>query len=401
MARKKPYAIVLYNHVGEDVYESLKDVDPKTLDFQPTYDIKVATVLDEYNAVINALKAEGYRTRGVNLEENVRTLEKVLKRSKPDIIFNLVEHFRDDPDLEADVAAMFEIYGIAYTGATPFSLSLCQKKGLTKRILQAAGIPTPHFKRIFTVDEIDKSHGLRYPVIVKPAREDASSGVEKDSVVYDFETLIKRAAFALEEFSAPLLVEEFFAGMELHVGILGYDEPEMLPPIEWDFSQLPPDYPPLISYAAKWNPLAEVYHRVHSVCPARITDDTLARVEEVAIRAYEITECRDYARLDIRLHDDGTPYVLEVNPNPDLTEGVSFMEAAEEAGYSFQETIGYIAEYAMERRQFTPIKHTPEPPLRTGLDPSTAVRVEPPTDDQPPPPTDPPPSPENEGLSVP
>ncbi len=365
----RPYVIVLYNHAGDDVYEQLRCVDPRTLDFKPEYDIRVSTVMDEYNAVVRALRHMGYRARGVNITEDIKKLERVIKRSKPDVIFNLVEHFLDDPELETHIAALFEVYGVAYTGATPFALSLCQKKGLTKDILTGVGVPTPKFLRTFDA-EIPDDHGLQYPLIVKPAREDASSGVEQASVVNDYDTLKTRLTYVIDEWGGPVLVEEFILGRELHIALLGNDPPEVLPPIEWDFSELPEEYPPLISYAAKWNPLAEVYHKVHSICPASISDELRERVEEVAIRAFQVTECRDYARLDIRVANDGTPYVLEVNPNPDLTEGVSFMEAAAVAGYEFDETLAAIVEYALERRPTGALKVTSEPPLKTGLDPA-------------------------------
>ncbi len=350
MARSaKPSAIVLFNHVGEDVYEKLKTVDPKTLGFTPEYDLDVSTVMEEYTAIVKGLRWSGFRARAVNLKEDIRVLERVLKRSKPDVVFNLVEHFLDDPELETNIAGMFDLYRVAYTGSTPFTLSLCQKKGLTKKVLLGAGVPTPKFL-LLNDEDVNKNHGLRYPLIVKPAREDASSGVEKGSVVHDYGELEQRVDYVFVEWGGPVLVEEFIVGKELHVGVLGNDDPEVLPPIEWDFSQLPDGFPHIISYSAKWEPLQEEYHKVHSVCPANISKKVLRQVEEAALRAFEITECRDYARLDIRLGPDDTPYVLEVNPNPDLTEGVSFMESAEEAGYSFDETLGMIAEWALERR---------------------------------------------------
>lgn len=367
----KPFVAVLYNHVGEDVYEKLKEFDPKTLGFEPEYDIEVATVLDEYDAVVKGLRRAGFRARGYNLEEDIRRLERVLKRSKPDVVFNLVEHFRDDPELEAHIAALFDVYGVAYTGSTPFALALCQRKGLAKQLLEAGGVPTPRFHRLFE-STISKDHGLQYPLIVKPAQEDASTGIDRDSVVHDHPQLTIQLERVDKEFGVPILVEEFIEGTELHVAILGNDPPEILPPIEWNFSDLPEDYPRIISYAAKWNPLAEVYHRIHSVCPADLTDDELEKVQDAAIRAYEITECRDYARVDIRLSDDGIPYVLEVNPNPDLTEGVSYMEAADEGGYTFAETLGVIASEALERRSSIKKTITPEPQLQPGLDPAYA-----------------------------
>ena len=302
---------------------------------------------EEYEHVARALRRAGYRARALNLENDLRKLERVLRRSRPDVIFNLVEFFHNDAELEAAVAAIFDLYHIAYTGSPPFALGLCMRKALTKRVLQDHGVPTPRFK-MFYEPKLPKRLGLRFPVIVKPEWEDASAGVTKDSVVRERERLGERVKHVCEEYGAAL-VEEFIEGRELHVGVWGNDNPEMLPPVEFDFSDLPEGYPPIISYAAKWNPLAEVYHRIHTICPAPLPRRVLRKVESVAIAAYEATECRDYARLDVRLKGD-SPYILEVNPNPDLTEGVSFMDSAERAGYSFEQALSRIVEFAAERR---------------------------------------------------
>jgi D-alanine-D-alanine ligase len=128
----------------------------------------------------------------------------------------------------------------------------------------------------------------------------------------------------------------------------------VLPPLEYDFSELPDDQPSVISYAAKWDPLAEVFHRVAAHCPATMTKRLEKKIQDVALRAYKVSGCRDYARLDLRVSADNHVYVLEVNPNPDLTEGVSFMHSAEVAGYTFSKTLRKIVEMAMAR--------TPAPP---------------------------------------
>ncbi|UCC82622.1 MAG: ATP-grasp domain-containing protein [Gemmatimonadota bacterium] len=344
---KPKSVIVLYNQVGEDWYEKLQQVDPSTLPFEPEYPVHVPTVREEYGEVARALRRSGYRARAVNLENDLRRLERVLKRNRPDVIFNLVEFFHDDAGLEAAIAGMYDVYRIAYTGAAPFALSLCQDKGLTKRVLQDHRVPTPRFK-VFYEPKLPKRLGLRYPIIVKPVWEDASAGVSRDSVFYEPERLEERVGHVYREYGA-IIIEEFIEGRELHVSVWGNDPPEVLPPVEFDFSELPPEYPPIITYSAKWNPLSEVYHKVHTICPAPLPERLLRRVEDVAIRAYRATECRDYARLDIRLKGD-KPYVLEVNPNPDLTEGVSFMDSAEQAGYSFDAALAQIVELAGERR---------------------------------------------------
>lgn len=338
---------IVFNHVGEDEFEKLREVDPASLGFKPEYDIHVATVLEEYEEIRKALEREGYEASLLNVEDDVDRLIQLLKNG-PDVVFNLVEYFRENPKLEHMIAGLYELYQVPYTGAPPFALAMCQRKGGTKQLLLANGVPTPRFHLLFK-PHLRTRHGLRYPLIVKPAREDASMGVHSSSVVSNQEQLFERIDHAFREFSPPILVEEFIDGRELHVAVLGNDPAEVLPILEYDFSELPPGIPPMITYAAKWEPLKEEFHRVHTICPAKLPKRVEGRVREKALQAYEITNCRDYARIDMRLSKDNKVYVLEVNPNPDLTEGVSFMESAEKAGLSFSETLRRIVEMARAR----------------------------------------------------
>lgn len=347
--KSKGRILVLYNHVGEDEYEKLKDVDPASLGFKPHYPIHVSTIEEEYGAIVRALRREGFTTRTVNVEEDLQKIERHLRRNPPDAVFNLIEFFHENPALEGAVAGLYELLKIPYTGSPPFVLGLCQRKGLTKQVLLANDVPTPRY-HLFASASIPRPHGLRYPLIVKPPREDASSGIEKGSVVHDYKSLLAQAKKMLKEFRSPIMVEEFIEGKELHLSVLGNDPPVVLPIIEFDFSEVPAGYPSIISYEAKWAPLQEAYHRVHSVCPAKLPKRIQKKVEEVALRAYEVTGCRDYARIDIRLDKRNRIYVLEINPNPDLTEGVSFMESAEKAGISFSETLRRIVEFALRRK---------------------------------------------------
>jgi D-alanine-D-alanine ligase len=354
----KPTVVVLYNQVGEDEYEKIKEVDPTTLDFEPEYSIQVSTADEEYKAIGKALRKEGFRVRTVNVAENLKKLSNLLRNHPPDVIFNLVEFFHDSSWLEAAVAGLYDLYKVSYTGSPPFALGLCQRKGLAKHVLLAHGVPTPKY-HLLKEAKIPKRHRLRYPLIVKPAREDASSGVDKDSVVYEYRGLMQRLEKVFKEFAPPILVEEFIEGRELHVSILGNDPPQVLPVIEFDFSELPEDYPSIITYDAKWNPLDEAFHRVHSICPAKLTKSQRKKVEEVSLSAYRELGCRDYARLDLRLGARNQVYVLEVNPNPDLTEGVSYMESAEHAGMTFSQTLKKIVDFALERK----VAHAPPPPI--------------------------------------
>jgi D-alanine-D-alanine ligase len=344
----KTRVAVLFNHVGEDEYEKLKEYDQSRLAFEPAYDIAVATVQEEYDAIVTGLGEAGYDALAWNVEDRLDRLHHLATEIRPDVVFNLVEHFQDDSTLETSIAGLLDLYRLPYTGSGPFALDLCRRKGTAKQLLLANDVPTPRYRQLWK-PVVPKRHGLRYPMIIKPAREDASAGVEQESVVDDFQQLGERVRLAFEAFAPPILVEEFIDGRELHVAILGNDPPQVLPLLEYDFSQMPEGRRGIISYAVKWDPLQEDYHRVHSICPARVPKRVKARVEEVALHAYRVLNCRDYARLDIRLDSKLRPHVLEVNPNPDLTEGVSFMESAEVAGLSFPETLHRLVQMALAR----------------------------------------------------
>ena len=349
MSRKRTVAI-LYNHVGEDEYEQLRQVESSELQFKPEYELEsIATVADEIAAMVKALRKERFHCYAVNIEDNFKTLLSVLQKRRPDVIFNLIEFFNDNPWQESMVAGLFEILRVPYTGAPPLGLALCQRKGLTKQVLQANGIRTPRFK-LMTRDHIPRRHGLHYPLIVKPAREDASTGIENASVVFEREQLEQRIEHVLDQYQQPVLVEEFIDGRELNVAVLGNDPPQALPISEIDFSELPKGMHPIVSYQAKWDPLHEAFHRTYPVCPAELPKRIEKRAKNIAVKAYKIMGCRDYARVDMRLSKDGEHlYVLEVNPNPDLTEGVAFMESSEAAGLTFGQTLRNIVEFALQR----------------------------------------------------
>ncbi len=206
--QSKPSSVaVVYNYTGEDQYEKQRETDPTTLDFVPVYPLRVATIQEEYHAIVEALEKEGYQVRLINLEDDLLRLLDLLQKDAPDVIFNLVEMFRSDPKLESAVAGLYDLHGIPYTGSSPFALELCQLKAVTKQVLLKQGIATPGY-RLLRTPKVPRSHGLDYPLIVKPSREDASLGVEAGSVVYNFEQLSGRVKWIFESFDPPALVEE-------------------------------------------------------------------------------------------------------------------------------------------------------------------------------------------------
>ena len=354
MACKDPVSVaVLYNFVGEDDYEVLRRKVRNGEVTSPTGEMKslesIATVREEIDAIASGLAANGYEARAVNIQDDFGRLLGALTSPRPDVVFNLVESFNGDARQEDRVAALYDLLRVPYTGSPPMALAICQRKGITKQILEALEIPTPKHVLIRKKPVPEAFPGLTYPLIVKPAWEDASLGVDEGAVVDDQGRLEERVDRILSEFNQPALVEEFIAGRELGVSVLGNGAPRVLPIEEMDFTGLPDRYRGILTFESKWEPLSEIFHLGRLVCPADLPEPVEKEAFDIALRTYQALGCRDYARIDMRLDKDHRLFVLEANPNPDLTDGVAFMASAKAAGLSFADTLGVIVEEALKR----------------------------------------------------
>jgi D-alanine-D-alanine ligase len=200
-------------------------------------------------------------------------------------------------------------------------------------------------------DKIELDPKLSYPVIVKPSREDASVGISDESVVYSLAELRRQVRFIQEEFEQPALVEQYIEGREVNVAIMGNRKPVVLPISEIDFSGLTDDMHKIVSYDAKWMQGTVAFSGTQGICPAKVTAEEEALLKDIALRCYRVIGCRDYARVDIRLTRNKTPYVLEVNPNPDISDDAGFARSAMAYGLTFHQVVGKIVDYALERYQ--------------------------------------------------
>lgn len=239
-----------------------------------------------------------------------------LMRASPDAVFNLCEGLENRPEHESHVAALLEILGYAYTGSCPAALGLCLDKVRTKQVLRAAGLRVPG--------------GRRFPMIVKPIRDDASHGISRASVIHRRRP-IPHGYFA----------EEFVDGREFNVAVLG-ERPLPISEIEFTVE------PRIVTHAAKWSPGSPDDVGTKPVCPARVSPTLRGRLQRAALAAFRATGCRDYARVDVRF--DRRVHILEVNPNPDLSPDAGFARAAAAAGYSYRSLVETIAGFALERR---------------------------------------------------
>lgn len=353
--------LILWNQIDDDVYEHYRRDNRRAPDWDPTFEVEPwETVEQEIELIERVLIDGGHAAYHVNIRDSFQNLLDAVRTNTPDCIVNLVEFFRDDPEQEHHVPALFELLNIPYTGNRPIALSLCQKKPQAKALLAAAGLPTP---RGVVVEKlpIPKDLGLRYPLIVKPAHDDASGGIDAGSVVYDRAQLEARVKFLFAEHTMAALVEDYIAGREIHCAILGT---EALPLYEMKFKGGVDDQgrtlPHIITYRAKWDPYSRDHYAVESRCPPDdLEPEVVAYIQDIALRAFRTVGCRDYARVDMRLDAaTGVPYILEVNPNPDLAESCAFAQCVRASGRTYGQAMNEIVHYALERAKVTPKRYT-------------------------------------------
>jgi D-alanine-D-alanine ligase len=306
-------------------------------------------IREEVGAIEDSLRSGGFNPYVLSIEYFSRELIQTLLDLSPRFIFNLCEELNGKSELEMCVAGLLEMMGIPYTGSNPFALGLALNKFHVKQILRSAGIPTargfvryPGQKRVIP-------RGMRFPMLVKPSRQDASLGINSNSVCQGVESLEKQIQYIQDVYEQEALVEEYLDGREFNVSVIGDQDPEVLAISEIDFSGLPEDEPKIVSYRAKWDEDSPMYGCTKPMCPARITRRLENRIKDIAIRSYRCIGCRDYARVDMRADARGSLYVLEVNPNPDISPKAGFARAARAAGYSYADIILRISEAAMER----------------------------------------------------
>jgi D-alanine-D-alanine ligase len=352
MVRKKIKTAIVFNEPHPELYIKHDELTEKKLDFVPYFEVENITPIEEYEVMAQKLRKSGVHAYALNILDDVKAILKDIKENKPDVIFNFVEIYKEDPRQEMNIVAMLELMRIPFTGAPPMALANCQSKIFTKRLLNSVGIKTPRFIIIKKIP-VHYRHRLKYPLILKPAYEDASVGIENESIVDNVEKLKERTEYILKYFIQPVLIEEFIEGRELNVAIIGDKEPAALPISEIDFTEMPDHLHNIVSYQAKWDPHHEAYHKTIPICPAKLPKKIEKKAKEIALKAFKAMGCRDYARVDMRLSKDNHLYVLEVNPNPDLTEGAGFMRSAEASGLSYVETLKKIINLAIERKNRT------------------------------------------------
>jgi D-alanine-D-alanine ligase len=300
----------------------------------------VAAVLGNVREVRRSLRRLGHATALVPVF--LHDLKWPVRLQKFDLVFNLCEGINGHARYEDWVLGALELTGVPFTGCRASAVTLCHRKHVANTLLDRSGVPVPPFALARRNSLPD---GLRYPVIVKPSGEDASVGIDGGAVCEGPQALRARLATLGEHF-AELLVQEYVAGREFNVGFLGS---EMLPLSEISFAKMPPGAWPIVSYAAKWSEESPEYLGTEPVCPATVDDTLAARLAEAARAAWSALGGEGYGRVDLRVTEDGRPWVLEVNPNPDISGDAGFARMARARGWDYDALVSTVVAEAMTR----------------------------------------------------
>lgn len=298
----------------------------------------VATVA---SAVADALSS-AYDAPLLPVDADLFAFRSRLEALAPDAVFNLCESVAGDARLESAIPMILEAMRIPYTGSPPAALSLGLRKDRVKVALEGASVPTPRGGLYAALPQ-----KMTFPCIVKPSREDGSAGIGPTSVVSTLATLRRRALTVERRFKQPALVEEFVDGRELNVAILG-DPARVLPLWEIDFSAMARGLPRIVTYEGKWS-VGSAQDRGSRPRRSRLAGAALSRVKRASLAAFSAIGLRDYGRVDVRLGSDGVPYVVDVNPNCDLSPNAGFARAAAAQGISYRSLVRRIAELALAR----------------------------------------------------
>ncbi len=309
---------------------------------------------EEVGAIEESLRELGYSPYVLSVEQFSKDLVLTLHRLAPRFIFNLCEEINGCCELEMCVAGLLDLMGIPYTGAGPLALGLALNKFRVKQVLRAARVPVPPGYLCALGQRLKSRAARRFPVIVKPVHEDASLGINANSVCRDLGHLEQQIAYIHDVYQQDALVEEYLEGREFNVSILGEHEARVLAISEIDFSRMPENEPRIVSYRAKWDEESAVFLSTVPVCPAEISPRMANRVRDIALRSSRVVGCRDYTRIDMRTDASGNIYVLEVNPNPDLSPRAGYARAARAAGMTYTDLVSRITQSALERGSKVP-----------------------------------------------
>jgi D-alanine-D-alanine ligase len=322
-------------------------IAPTTLDQDLSAELKTEDWKTEAN-VLAALTELGHTTEHLAIFDNLDLLLQKLETFKPDIIFNLADQFKNNRAFDQNIVSFLEMHGLPFTGCGSTGLTLCKHKGISKKILGYHRIRVPDFVIVPRGRRGIRPQRLKFPVLVKPLKEEASYGIAQASFVETDEQFRERVQFIHEKYDNDVIAEEYIEGRELYVSVFGNHRLQVLPVRELVFKEVPPDEPKIATYKAKWD---EEYRKRWGLQNrfAENLDAALVReIEQTCKRIYRLLTIDGYARLDLRLTQNNEVYFIEANPNPILASDEDFAQSALKAGLAYPQLVERVVRLGLK-----------------------------------------------------
>jgi D-alanine-D-alanine ligase len=291
--------------------------------------------------VVSTLRERGLELRVIGVHDDLTPIRHNVEEFKPDIVFNLMEAFAGVTTFDQNVVSYLELLRLPYTGCNPRGLILARDKALSKKLLAYHRIRVPEFAVVRPGRKPVLPKRLMFPMIVKSLFFEASTGISQASVVENHEQLARRVSFIHEKLGTAAIVEQFIDGRELYVGVIGNERLDVFPVWEMSFDRMPDNRWKIATERVKWS---TQYQKKHGIMTdrARIDPAVAEQMQRIARRSYRALDLNGYARIDIRMDDEGRMFVLEANPNPNLAYGEDFAESAEVMGVSYERLLDRI-----------------------------------------------------------
>ncbi len=298
--------------------------------------------------VLAALDEAGHPNEHLAMFDDLDLLRQKLQTFSPDVIFNLADTFRNNPTFDTHIVSFLAMYGLPFTGCGPSGLTLCKHKGISKKILSYHRIHTAEFVIFPRGKRIARPKRLKFPILVKPLKEEASYGIAQASFVENDEQFTERVQYIHEKLDGDVIAEEYIEGRELYVSIIGNHRLQVFPIRELVFREVPPDEPKIATYKAKWDEAYRKRWGLENRFAEGLEPAVVRNIESVCKRIYHLLTIDGYARLDLRLTAKNEVYFIEANPNPILAPDEDFAQSALKAGLSYPQLIDRIARLGLK-----------------------------------------------------
>lgn len=316
-------------------------IAPTTLNQDLSAELKTDDWKTEAN-VLEALGQLGHRVEHLAIFDDLDLLRQKLEAFSPDLIFNLADQFKNNRAFDQNIVSFLEMQGVPFTGCGSTGLTLCKHKGISKKILGYHRIHVPEFCVIARGKRIARPKRLKFPILVKPLKEEASLGISQASFVENDEQFKERVQFIHEKFDNDVIAEEYIEGRELYVSILGNHRLEALPIRELIFKEVPPDEPKIATYKAKWDEDYRKKWGLQNQFAEALEPAIAQQIAAVCKRIYHLLTIDGYARVDLRLTAANEVYFIEANPNPILASDEDFAQSALKSGLTYPQLLERI-----------------------------------------------------------